>query len=434
MKYNIHIAAHDPLKNPGRILKETQSLIENKIFDEIIIIGKYSPSLPIKQRIDENRIIIRIKFPEKVIGKLKRYIKKLISGKRIKTVNHLITENNELSNIKSQNNSKKEMFKSFLGFKVIASLSDQIYEYGIQKKIWNIIKIYKSPVINAHSFEFISITLNLAKKANGKAIYDAHELESQRIGLSKYFEKRIMKLETKKLPKYNAIIVVGNEIKKWYQEQYKNIVTPIVVRNIPKKWVENPKKDNFYEIFNIHKKKIILLYNGNLSAGRGIEILLNIAANETLDERFVFIFMGFGPMEADIKKHVYYETKVFFKNAVEPDEVVAFTQSADIGLSIFQNKCLSYNYALPNKLFEYILSGLCVLGGITFSQKQFIRNNDIGVSASEESVEEYVEILNHLTTEKIEYYKNKSKELRKELSWENEVKAMIKEYRRILQD
>ncbi len=44
------------------------------------------------------------------------------------------------------------------------------------------------------------------------------------------------------------------------------------------------------------------------------------------------------------------------------DELLAFTASADVGLCNIVNSSVSYHTSLPNKLFEYIMAGVPVIG------------------------------------------------------------------------
>jgi len=46
---------------------------------------------------------------------------------------------------------------------------------------------------------------------------------------------------------------------------------------------------------------------------------------------------------------------------VLPDELLAVTASADVGLVLLEDTCLNHRLALPNKLFEYLAAGVPVL-------------------------------------------------------------------------
>ena len=108
---------------------------------------------------------------------------------------------------------------------------------------------------------------------NIKIVYDAHEYETEINGL-----KGIQKTLTQKLEKYliryvDKVITVSDAIANEYVKNY-NIPKPALVLNTPP-YKEIEKKDIFRETLNIPKDKTIFLYQGGLSKGRGIEILLD---------------------------------------------------------------------------------------------------------------------------------------------------------------
>jgi glycosyltransferase involved in cell wall biosynthesis len=275
--------------------------------------------------------------------------------------------------------------------------------------------------------------MKLKKQLKGKVIYDIHELESERINLSEPAKKHARRLEKKYLAKTDAIITVSNEIRDWYIKHYPPIPHPLVVRNIPQS-ITRPLGSNpiFREKFPIPKDKIILLYNGGLTKARGIDLLLEAAAHSELSENIVFVFMGFGALVPAIKAHTLYGTRMFYHEAVPMKDVPCYTAGADMGFSILYNSCLNHDYALPNKLFEYISAGIGVIGGTTLTQKKLIDENRVGLCALEETPQAYITLINSLTKEKIDEYKKNSKKLRDSLSWENEVIPMIDLYKKLL--
>ena len=108
---------------------------------------------------------------------------------------------------------------------------------------------------------------------NIKVVYDAHEYETEINGLSGV-QKTATKLLEKFLIKYaDSVICVSDAIANEYVKLY-NIKKPDLVLNTPL-YQEVEKKDIFRKTFNITKEKTVFLYQGGLSSGRGIEILLD---------------------------------------------------------------------------------------------------------------------------------------------------------------
>jgi glycosyltransferase involved in cell wall biosynthesis len=63
---------------------------------------------------------------------------------------------------------------------------------------------------------------------------------------------------------------------------------------------------------------------------------------------------------------------------VPPAEVVEALSDASVGLALFEPVCLSHRLVLPNKLFEYVLAGLPVVGSDLPMISRFVRDHEVG--------------------------------------------------------
>ena len=72
--------------------------------------------------------------------------------------------------------------------------------------------------------------------------------------------------------------------------------------------------------------------------------------------------------------------------AVAPDRVLAEIAGASVGLALIQPACLSYELSLPNKLFEYALAGVPVLGSDLPVIGEFVRGHELGLVANVDDV------------------------------------------------
>jgi glycosyltransferase involved in cell wall biosynthesis len=190
-------------------------------------------------------------------------------------------------------------------------------------------------------------------------LYDAHELETEVVGTSAT-ERRLSRWAERFLIRWvDQTITVCDSIADWYVDT-SSIEQPFVVRNIPD-WDSDVRigSDVLREIHRIPESDLIFLYQGALSPGRGIERLLEVFDEQESDKHLMFV--GYGVLESQILERAARSNNVHFQQAVPPDEVVLYTSSADIGLCLIEDVCLSNYYSLPNKLFEYLLSGLPII-------------------------------------------------------------------------
>jgi glycosyltransferase involved in cell wall biosynthesis len=80
-------------------------------------------------------------------------------------------------------------------------------------------------------------------------------------------------------------------------------------------------------------------------------------------------------------------SKVRFFGPVPNAELISYSASADVGLANIVNSSVSYNTSLPNKLFEYAMAGIPVVGSDSPEIGRIVAEEKIGeVCDAEEPV------------------------------------------------
>ena len=242
--------------------------------------------------------------------------------------------------------------------------------------MYRVIKNYKNnDIFHCNDLNALPIGIMIKKifNKNAKVVYDAHEHECERYNQST-LEKKISKILENFLIKYvDAVITVSDSIANDYSKIY-NIKKPYLVYNTPN-YIDIEKKDIFRETFNIPKSNTIFLYQGGLSSGRGILEFAELIKDKI---NVSYIIMGYGTLEKDAINLSKKEKNIFFHKVVSPDVLLYYTSSADIGVCIEENTCKSWDYALPNKMFEYHMVKLPIIVSGLSEMKKFVKENHTG--------------------------------------------------------
>ena len=259
-----------------------------------------------------------------------------------------------------------------------------------------------------------------------KVVYDAHEHETERWHQSS-FDKKVLKYVESFFLKYvDEVITVSQPIANDYVKLY-NIKKPTLIFNTPQK-IEITKKDIFRERFNIPKEHVIFLYQGGLQPRRGILEFYELIKDK---EQTSYIIMGFGELKERILELTKTSKNLYFLDAVSPDVLLDYTSSADIGVCIEENLCKSWDYALPNKLFEYSMVGLPVIVSGLSELKRFVNENKNGYVI--EDIFDQNEF-DKLFPKIIKTYKDKTpyiKNIRDEYNWQNQEKRLLELYQKL---
>jgi len=218
----------------------------------------------------------------------------------------------------------------------------------------------KPKVIHCNDTLVLPLGVMVKFFTGAKLIYDAHELESDRNGLTKVLSKLTLSTEKVLWRFIDALIVVSPSIEQWYKEHIGEKYSEIIL-NSPILGKDISFNDTSYlrEYFSIPEDLKIFLYIGILGQGRGIELITDAFKNSNLKSSLVFL--GYGELSEELKILSKEYPNIYVHDAVAHEKVVSVAKSADVGLCLIQNVSLSDYYCLPNKLFEYCFAEIPVL-------------------------------------------------------------------------
>ncbi len=152
------------------------------------------------------------------------------------------------------------------------------------------------------------------------------------------------------LPWYRHAYTVGQGLADIFEKEYG--LPFAVIRNVPV--TRNAPIEQKEQPF-------ILLYQGALNEGRGIETALE--ALQYLPEVHLWL-AGEGDLSEALRRRsqeLGLDDKVRFLGYIKPAELPYYTSQAWLGINLLENKGLSYYYSLANKYFDYIQAGVPML-------------------------------------------------------------------------
>ncbi len=377
MQNNLHIYP-SPFKAETRINKETRSLIDLNLVDRIDILGYWEPGLAEEEEVYPgiwiHRIVIILKTHT---NKFFRYLS----------------------------------FLEFM-FKAMSRASK-----------------YKANIVNCHSLHVLPLGVWLKVFTSCKLVYDTHELETEVSGSKGILRIFAKSLEFVCMPFVDEIIVVSDSIGEWYKRVY-NLDRYTSVYNIPSQKISNFKKPdcNLRKIFSLSDNDILFIYQGILSNVRGVSDI--ITAFQKAEGKYHIVFMGYGPLTDHIIKLAEIHANIHFHPPVPSSELLFYSGSADAGIHIIKNTCLNHFYCLPNKIFEYLLSGIPFIVS-NFPEMGNIVNQTNGGWLIEPSAKSLLETIERINPIDLEEKRNGVLQTRLNYGWEIEEKKFIPIYNRL---
>jgi glycosyltransferase involved in cell wall biosynthesis len=176
----------------------------------------------------------------------------------------------------------------------------------------------------------------------------------------------------------DVVITVSDSIAAELERIYA-IRRPVTILNVPDLKVPTRSR-RLRSWLGIAEENPIVLYQGGVAGNRGIPVMIE-AAMQLPD--VVVIILGTGPLMTTVSEWVKdngWAERVFLPGRVPLGDLLEYTASADIGVSLIENACLSYYYSLPNKLFEYLQAGIPVIASNFPEMRAIIRDYGVGIA------------------------------------------------------
>lgn len=269
----------------------------------------------------------------------------------------------------------------------------------------------------------------VSKIKGAKLIYDSHEYftEVPELVSRPKVQSVWRKIEASILPKLMHALTVNSSIANLYKKAYG--IDMKVLRNMPK--LQSFELRTREELGLPTDKRIVILQGSGINIQRGAEEA--VEAMRYIQDA-VLLIIGSGDVLDILKQNVKdfgIEDKVIFKGRMPYVEMMAYTQLADIGLSLDKDTNINYRYSLPNKLFDYIHAGIPVLGSNLVEVKSVIEEFEVGGVVDEvESKTIALAISEMLGSDKLSEWKANCVAASQKLNWDSEsavLREMIKE-------
>jgi glycosyltransferase involved in cell wall biosynthesis len=287
----------------------------------------------------------------------------------------------------------------------------------------------RAAFVHAHSLLSLPLTAILKPFYRYQLVYDCHELETETSERTGPFQVLIRLMERFFISSADLIVVVSPSILEFYKSRYPHLALKMcLVRNIPARGsLVTHERQKLRESLGIQDSLPIFLYQGVLGEGRGIEFLFNVWAD--LKAKYHLVFLGFGPLEGLILEWSKSHKNIHFHQAVSPEELSSYTFGADVGLCLTEHSSLNNYYCLPNKLFQYVLSGVPAIVSDFPDMKKFVEETGSGWALPRDA-KIVRDLIDNLDAERLSLKRNQCAHLATHLNWEIEVEPVLSFYRR----
>ena len=198
-----------------------------------------------------------------------------------------------------------------------------------------------------------------ARRLGAPHLHDCHELYLESTSFKRYEKRFLRPIEARFMRRADSVVVVNQTIRDVYRDRYG--VEGVVLRNcgpaVPQEILDDPV--DLHGLLGLPHGAPIVLYQGGLAGGRGLDVL--VAATAGFPEGAHTVLVGSGRERDELGRQVEelgLTDRVHFIPAVLPHELQAYTAAASVGVIPYQPVSGNNLMALPNKVFEYTGAGI----------------------------------------------------------------------------
>jgi glycosyltransferase involved in cell wall biosynthesis len=282
-------------------------------------------------------------------------------------------------------------------------------------------------IFHCHDLNTLRIGTTLKQKTGALLVYDSHELQTERSRMTDKSRATAVNEEGGALPHVDAMIVASPSWIPWNTKLYGQLPDPTVTLiNVPEPTTVDPSLD-LREALDIAADQFVVIYQGSIQENRGIEPGIDAVA---MLDAVTLVIIGYGyhrPALEDMVRNTGLESKVLFFGPVPNDELISYSASADIGLANIVGQSVSYETSLPNKLFEYAMAGIPVIGSDSPEIGRIIKETGIGLTCDPEDAEAIAEAIETIRKDP-EPYKDATRPAAERYNWVVESQVLLNVY------
>ncbi|MDO4242219.1 MAG: glycosyltransferase [Actinomyces sp.] len=296
---------------------------------------------------------------------------------------------------------------------------------------------WRPDVVHANDANTLAPALWVVDRCGARLVYDSHELWRHRnVRPDRPVAPRVeAAIETRGIERADAVVTVSPSIVEWLDEHYHLSAPPVLVRNIPVAGPPpDPARGRLRALAGLAPEARVIAYGGRLTTSRGLEE--TIAALAELPDDVHLVMLGYGEPDylaalEEAARRAGVADRVHRVGPVAPHEVAESLADADLSVVHVRPTCLSYRFALPNKLFESIRAGLPVAAADLPDIRAVVEGLGVGEVFDGEDPGALAATISTILDDPGRY-RAAARAAAPSLTWENEAEALLGAYRQAL--
>lgn len=236
-------------------------------------------------------------------------------------------------------------------------------------------------VVHCHDAQTLAAGVSYKRRHGGKVVFDSHEYFEEISLASAGQRRRLRRIVKRRAYQVDGFVTVNESIARAISDRYPHLPEPVVVMNATRAPDSEVVYDGrLHEAARLLPETSILLYQGGLAGGRGLDELIRAAP--LLPRSWHLVIMGWGGLQSRLVGLATdfdpSGSRISFLPRVAQEELILWTAGATVGVIPYEKVSMNNWFCSPNKLWEYPRSGVPLLVSPFPEMKAIVERHRIG--------------------------------------------------------
>src|SRR3954452_10211149 len=216
-------------------------------------------------------------------------------------------------------------------------------------------------VVHAHDIAMLGPGWVVSRVCRAPLVYDTHEFALGVPYRTRPYALLVRVLERLLIGRAAAVVTVSPGIAERLETHYRLPRKPLVLRNLPDLDAMDARAAGDLSDAVGVAGAALVLHQGAPARHRGCENVIRSLLDQPAENHVVFLGDAAPGYVAELEAlagELGVTDRVHFLPSRPSQEMLAWTRTADVGVSLLEDIAENHRLALPNKLFEYIAAGI----------------------------------------------------------------------------
>jgi glycosyltransferase involved in cell wall biosynthesis len=289
-------------------------------------------------------------------------------------------------------------------------------------------------LVHAHDMDMLPAAYVIARRSRKPLIYDSHEDYAGMLHgtIPPWMENAIRRLETVLVRRIDLVITVGETLRRQFEAR--SCRQSLVIGNWKRLSEYRPDaglRRRIRRDLAIPENAVIVTYIANLGRERRIAELLE-AVRDRRDVHLVIGGTGF--QEQAVRQAAAASRNIHYVGFVKPGDVPGYTVASDVIYYGFDVTNPTARDSAPNKLFEALAAGCCIISGHFGEIQHVVAEYDCGILVEDFTVDQLARALDACSDpQRLSRWKqNAARAGAERYSWERAEQLLLHAYKDLL--